>query len=52
LPLLLAAIGFVCVAALLLQHAIAAEVGRLLAGAWVATMGAVMSLMGAMFGAH
>lgn len=52
LPLVLAAVGFVCLAALLLQHAVAVEIGRVLAGAWVSTMGAVMSLIGAMFGAH
>ena len=51
LPLVAALI----IAALLafgLQQAFAAQIGRVLAGAWVSTMGAVMSLIGAMFGAH
>lgn len=36
--------------ALLTQRALAEQVGRVIAGAWVSTMGAVLGLIGAIFG--
>jgi len=50
--LLLLALALAVAVAVATQHALAEQVGRMLADVWLSTMGAVLGLLGAMFGAH